>query len=365
MLPGVIGSGEGGIAAVVGGDDQQIFIPHEGLNLRQLLIKVLQCLSKAFRIVTVTVSHVVVHQIGEAQAIKILAHIVKPSFNAGRVSGSVIGAGQSLMIKNVLNFAYAKAFHAGSLHLVQQRFANGRQGEIPTAGRAGEVAGFAYERTGNDTANTELTLQHFPSNGAEAVQLLAGIQAFVAGNLEHAVCRGVDNRLAGSKMLCTQLVQNSRAGSRLIANGSMTNGSFILGHKISREAVRESGEGFCQPQTADFPVAGGGVLTCTFFNGSTIAAHCIRIGRIACRRNLAKTKLSHVRQAGMALCYHMGNGGSTNITIFICVRQIACANTVKDGQKNTSHSSYPPFKHFVMVSKQEARRGCNAIIPCV
>ena len=161
-------------------------------------------------------------------------------------------------------------------------------------------------------------------------------------------------------MLCTQFIQNGRAGSRLVANGSVTDGGFVLSHKICRETMGESREGLRQPQTTDFPVAGGGVLACTSFNGSTVTAHCIGISRITCRRNLPKTQLGHVGQAGVTLCHHMGNGGSTYIAIFICVRQVACAYAVKHGKKNTSH---PSISSYVLFYGSARYRDCNPYNP--
>ena len=90
MLAGVVGSVEGGIAAVVGGEDQQIVFAHQRLYLGQLLIDIDQGVSEAPRIAAVSPEHIGINQVGEAQAVEITAHVVQPGFNAGGISGGVV-----------------------------------------------------------------------------------------------------------------------------------------------------------------------------------------------------------------------------------------------------------------------------------
>lgn len=118
----------------------------------------------------------------------------------------------------------------------------------------------ANERTRNHAADFQLALEHFARDFAVTVQIIQRHDGFVCRNLEHAVRRRIDDELAGLEMFLAQLIQNRRAGRRLVADGAASDCLFVFLDEILREAVRERRERMLQLNARDFPVSGRRIL---------------------------------------------------------------------------------------------------------
>ena len=77
-----------------------------------------------------------------------------------------------------------------------------------------EVTRFvADKRTRDHAANVVAAFgQLFTGDFAQLVEFIQAVGLFVAGNLEHGVSRGVENRLAGFHVLFAELIQNHGTG---------------------------------------------------------------------------------------------------------------------------------------------------------
>ena len=327
----------GRIATVVRREDQQILRAHQRLDLRQGGVNVFERLAKALGIASVAPEHIGIDQVREAQAVKIAAHIILPGFNAGRVSGSVIGARQADMVKDVFDLADAKALHPGFLDCVQHGSADRRQGEIAAPGRAGEVPFLPDVGAGDDAADTQRTLEHFARDRAEMIELLARENVLMAGDLEHAVRGCVDDRGRVDPALLAQLVEDGRAGGRLVADHAVADRLFILLQEFGREAVREGREGLFKPKSGNFPVAGGRVLARADFHAAARAADGALIRSIVGAGHLAETDFCQIRQMGMCGIDRMAQGIGALIAIVGRIRRMAAAHGIQHCQKYTFH----------------------------
>lgn len=76
-----------------------------------------------------------------------------------------------------------------------------------------EVTGFvADKRTSDNTTDVVAAVgQLFTGDFAQLVEFIQAKGFFMAGNLEHGVSGGIENRLAGFHMLFAQLIQNDRS----------------------------------------------------------------------------------------------------------------------------------------------------------
>ncbi|MNC34328.1 hypothetical protein D3C75_827560 [compost metagenome] len=151
-----------------------------------------------------------------------------------------------------------------AVFLVNQLLQYGRgwrfNGQIVTVAGTLEVAWFvADKRTRNNTADVVATFgQLFTRDFAQLVQAIQTKGLFMAGNLEHGVSGGVENRFAGFHMLFAELVQNHGTGR--VAVTEVTRQIAALNQLIQqflREAVvviREIAPVEQNRYTGDFPV---------------------------------------------------------------------------------------------------------------
>ncbi|GCN10691.1 hypothetical protein ExPCM18_02425 [Escherichia coli] len=87
----------------------------------------------------------------------------------------------------------------------------------------------------------------------------------MAGNLEHGVSGGIENRLAGFHVLFAQLIQNDRTGRVAVTEVTRQISAFNqFIQQLFREAVFVIGEVSPLKQnrdTGDFPVTRRGIFT--------------------------------------------------------------------------------------------------------
>src|SRR4051812_49442706 len=104
-------------------------------------------------------------------------------------------------------------------------------------------------------------MEQLACNGRGSVQLVQRNGGLVSSQLKDAVGRGVDDPLATAPVLVRVLVQHRGPGRSLVAQDP-TAGSR---RKLVDESLGESSgirrERFLEDDAADFPVAGGAVLT--------------------------------------------------------------------------------------------------------
>ena len=124
-----------------------------------------------------------------------------------------------------------------------------------------------------------------------------------------------------------------------IADDLVADGRLIGGDEVRGEAVREGGEGVVEPKPGDLPVAGGGVLAGADLHAAARAAHGLRIRGIVRALHLSQADPGQVRQVGVHGIHHMAEGVRAHIAVGGGVRQLAAADRVQHGEKDSSHGS--------------------------
>ena len=326
-------------------DDHQIPGAHESQHLRQPLIKGLQRIRESHWIIPVAVDGVRVHQVGEAQAVKIPAHETDQAVHAGGVSRCVVAFRQSPVGKDVLNLSHADTGQTGFLHRVRQGSSAGRQGEIPPVAGADKMSGGSHERPGDHPSDAQVPLQHVPGDPAELIQLLRREQLLMAGNLEHAVGAGIDDGRAVPQMGFPQLLQNHRARSRFVADAPMPDRVLKATDELLRKAFRKGRKRLLHPHAGDLPVAGGRILASALLNGPAVGAGDRTLFRISRRRNPAQPEPRQIRQLRMAGRNHMPQGIGSRVPVFRGVRRFPGSRRVQDGDKYTTHALSSVISH--------------------
>ena len=88
------------------------------------------------------------------------------------------------------------------------------------AGGSFIAARFTDKGTGNNSAHTVLTDEHFSCNFAIFIEGINGNDILMGGNLENAVCRGINDKIACFYVLIAIVLYNLGTGIRLIADNS-------------------------------------------------------------------------------------------------------------------------------------------------
>ena len=157
-----------------------------------------------------------VHEVGEHNGV--IAGLFH--FNQGRVkqridAGRLHLLGDANVGVDVGDFTDRHHFAA---LLVHQLFQHGRRRrlyrQIVTVAGALEVARLIADERTRDHATDVVTAfgQLFTRNFAQLIQTIQAEGFFMAGDLEHRVSGGVENRLAGFHVLFAQLIEDHGAG---------------------------------------------------------------------------------------------------------------------------------------------------------
>ncbi len=139
-----------------------------------------------------------------------------------------------------------------------------RDGEVLPVGRALErAAALADEGAGDDAADHQ-RIDDTAADAAEVVEPLQSEMRLVRGDLQHAVDRGVEDRLAGADALLAEILDDRRSRSVTIAEDAGQSAladdrSADLGRK-ARLRVREVAPFERDGATGDLPMAGWRVL---------------------------------------------------------------------------------------------------------
>ena len=146
------------IAAVIRRDHQNILRSHMCLNLRQLLIKISQCLCISVNIPPVSVKHIKINQIDKQQTVKIPVHILKGLFNTIFIAGRIYKLGNAASRKNIVDLADSQNIPSGSLYQIEHGSFWRHQRVIMSSAGSLIVAAPAGKRSCNDTPDTMLSL---------------------------------------------------------------------------------------------------------------------------------------------------------------------------------------------------------------
>ena len=136
-----------------------------------------------------------------------------------RVVGCMVRLGQADMGVNIADFPYADDAEARFLQVFKDHFPLRQAAVVAAVASADEMALLADEGPGNDTPHFVGADADFAArNVADTVQLFQRNDVVMSGNLEHAVCRRVDDGLLRAKMIRPEAFDDFRARSDFVAN---------------------------------------------------------------------------------------------------------------------------------------------------
>ena len=248
---------------------------------------------------------------------------------------------QAPVRKDIFNLPDADALQSRFLDRVAKRPAAGRQGEVPPVAGPDKVPGSRTdEGTRDHPADAEVSLQHIPRDPAEFVQLLRREKLFMAGDLEHAVRAGIDDRGLVTHMLLAKFIQDYRAGFGTVSDDLVADGLLKRFNKGSRETVREGGKSFLHPDAGNLPVAGGRILALAALGSAAVCTGDRPVPVVSGRGNFTQANGSHVRQLRITRGDHMAQGIGPDIAVVGGVRQFTGAHCIQYGQKYKFSGKY-------------------------
>ena len=255
---------------MVGGEQQQVVVVERGEQLRQAGIEVLQRSGVARHVPAVAIDRIEIDEVGHDHGRAVAGFVGGARhFGQGGLHQRVVAAGFDLVGNaavgvDVGDLANRHHFTAGLSQLLQHGGAGRLNAVVAAIAGAGKAfAVVADERAGDDAANV-VRLQQFAYGFAQGVEALQAKMLFVGGNLEHGVCRGVDDRLAALDMLFTQA--GNDLGARSVAVTDYAGQVCLLDDAVQQRLgktigfVTEVTPVEAHWHTGNFPVAGRGVF---------------------------------------------------------------------------------------------------------
>ena len=255
------GLGVAGVAAVVGGDHQDIAGAHFAHKAGQPVVELGSGGGVARNVAAMAVQHVKVHQIDKGKPLKVAVGQLQRDLQPLGIAGGADGFANALARKDIVNFAHADGLFAGRLQSVQHSVLRRHKAVIVAAGGAGKVGGAVpHKGAGDDAPHAVFAHQQLTGGGADLVQFFHRNQCLVGGDLEHTVGGGVDDQRTGFQMLLAVVADDVRAGIGLVAQHLVAGLGGKGVQQLPGEAVREGGQRLGAEQPRNFPMPDGGVL---------------------------------------------------------------------------------------------------------
>src|SRR5262250_1365248 len=138
--------------------------------------------------------------------------------------------------------------------MIEQRGARRRKTEVLAARSAGPGPRRSGEWTRDDPGDPMGGVQDRASDPAGGVELGDRDGLLVSRHLEDAVRRGVEDPVAGAAMGFAELIENSSARGRLVAQDAPTRTAGELVDDLGRKALRVGRESLLEHQAAQLPV---------------------------------------------------------------------------------------------------------------
>ena len=287
------------------------------------------------------VDHIKFDQVDKQQAVEGFFQHLQRHLNALGIVERVVFAVDAAVDEDVVDLPHRPDIQPGVEELIEHGIGLGRAGVIAAVLGALEVFRIgAHKRPGDHPPHRVLAREDLAGFLADLVKFRDRDHIFMGRNLENAVSRGVDDRLAGAQVLLAQLLKDHGAGGRVIPQGAAADLFLKFIHDLGRKPVRISRRRFRQvnahhlPMTLDGILAGreGLHLAITALGG-------IGWGHAFNRGHIADADRAHVGQADPA--QHPGDVADrvgTHIAVIRGIRRFADAHPV---QNNNRYS----FKH--------------------
>ena len=193
------------------------------------------------------------------------------------------------------------------------------------------------KRAGDHAGKGVIAGQDLAGDPAVSVQFIDRNDLFVSGDLEDAVCGGVNDQISGPHMFFTEFIEDRCAGGNTVAEDAAA-GLFPEGFQNDfAESVRIGRERFGADNAGDLPVADRGV----FPRGKLMQAG-KSAGRVFRRSvadhpfNVSQTQRFHDREAeARGLRRDVSQCVGVMVSKGLCIRGWSHPDAVQYDQKNT------------------------------
>ena len=187
-------------------DEQQVVAPQDCEELGQSAVEVLERGGVAVHVAAMPVEHVEVDEIGEYdRAVRCCVERLERGIEQRCVAGRLDLFRDALVGIDVRDLADADHAAAGGDELVQHGLRRRRRREVAPVAGAREVVGAVADEGPRDDPPDAVFVDEFARDLAQLVQAVQAEGLLVAGDLEDAVGRGVDDRLAGPHVFDAEL----------------------------------------------------------------------------------------------------------------------------------------------------------------
>src|SRR5262249_28910678 len=171
---------------------------------------------------------------------------------------------------------------------------------------------------------------------ADAIQLLDRDDVFVRRDLKDAVGRRVDDRKTGAHVLGAELVDDDRAGRRVVAERPASDAPLELGDDVCWKAVWKRWERVIEDDPRDLPVTGDRVLSRRPLGHASERAK----GRIdpwhaLDSRDARQAERTERRELQPDRARDVADRVAAAIAILVRVGQLADAHAVENGQNDS------------------------------
>ena len=261
VLARVVGAGGGRVAAVVGGEDEEVALRVEPLEpAADRRVDDLERLVEAGDVAAVAVDLVGLDEVGEHEAaVELVDQVLGPADRL-LVGGARVAAVDADAREHLLDLADRVDRDAVGAQLLEVGAAGRLEREVAAAGGALERARLAAERARDDAADGVLAAHDLARRLAGRVELGGRHLVDVRGDLEHRVGRGVDDQVAGREVLLAVVLDRVGAAVGLVEQDAAAGRVDQLVEDLVGEAVGVGPQRHRRDDAHQLPVAGDRVL---------------------------------------------------------------------------------------------------------
>ena len=178
---------------------------------------------------------------------------------------------------NIADFPDADDAEACVLQIFKDHFPLRQAAVVAAVTGADEMALLADEGPGNDAPHFVGADADFAArNVADTVQLFQRNDVVMSGNLEHAVCRRVDDGLLRAEMIRPEAFDDFRARSDFVADIAVPCLGREQVHQLFRKRIGKGRDRVVYGISHEFPMAARRVLSCGNFLHEAVRADDIR-----------------------------------------------------------------------------------------
>ena len=191
------------------------------------------------------------------------------------------------------------------------------------------TASAADKRPGDDASDVVLAVHHLASNRTDPPELFDGNHLFVRRNLKYRISRRVHDRVTRAHMLFAELVEDHRAGCRLVSERLPADPPFVFGDHLARKTVRIRAEGIIHDESHHLPMSRRRIFPRAHLGHPPECALRTLVRRRFGQR-VQESKTRQVRQPRMLCFENVTEGVGAFVSEVPGVRQFANAEGIAD-----------------------------------